>query len=166
MKTDVLKIDHYEYGREEFQLKDPIYNLYRNREGEWEVILFSLMGKANRRVRFLKENLHNDLYVMAMARLTNKELPLMPGQEIFVKVGFDEERDEHRSDFRYVERSVLFGYTLKILETHPDRIKLTLRGETIITWSAGDYPDAELIIWKSDFRKDPQLTRDTYLSYV
>lgn len=162
MKSDILEINHSEFGIEKFRISAPRYNLYESEDGVWEFIIHLTTSETIQRVQELEDVIDPSPSIEATAVLSKEEINLKEGTHIHQKQGYDYDRDENLSVLYYFSYNSIENLTIEVLKVVQDHIILNVTGETIVNGSNGNDPDAKIYMHETKFLLDQNLKRSFF----
>lgn len=158
MQENQLVIHHPKNVQEIFAITNAKYNLYQV-DDIWEFALYFKTSKAITRAPALEEVIDAKPNFEATAILPGDALNLETGKVIIQKQGYDDERDEHLSNFYYFEHESIEDLEIELLEVHKEFIKVQVKGKTYVNSYVSKTPDTELFIASGVFMLDPNFKR-------
>jgi hypothetical protein len=158
MQTDVLSIQHMEFGLEQFKVDDARCNLYKDEDGIWEFVVIVSTNEAAKRSAELEDVVNAQPHFEATALLREDELDLVAGKIIVQNAGYDYKRDENLSNIYYFSHESIEDLRIEFIEVADDWIDAELSGRAIINGSNGNQPDAKISL-RARFKRDKDLRR-------
>lgn len=158
MESNLLLIEHMEFGIESFRVDSARCNLYKNENGIWEFVVDVSTNEAVKRSEKLKDVIHAKPNFEATAILPTDNLALVAGKIIVQKKGYDYSRDEHLSNIYYFNHNSIEDLRIEFIEVTDDWIDAQLTGQAIINGSNGNQPDAKISL-RAKFKRDKELKR-------
>jgi len=158
MKSDVLQIEHSEFGREEFPVSQASYNLFqREEEKRWELLISLKTRKATLRSKELEEAVDAKPTLEASAILP-KEPKLRKGTVIGQDVGYDRKTKENLSSLYYFEHESVEKLRFRVLDMGDGWVDAEVSGVAVVNGSKGRKPDASFTV-RARFKKKARLYR-------
>jgi len=156
-KSDVLQIEHSEFGPEEFPVSQASYNLFQREDEErWELVISLKTRKATLRS---KELLEDDAKpTLEASAILPKEPKLRKGTVIEQDKGYDRKTDENLSSLYYFEHESVEKLRFRVLELGDGWVDAEVRGVAVINGSKGRKPDASFAV-RARFKKKARLYR-------
>lgn len=158
MQTDILTIEHLQFGEEQFEIECAAYNLYEGGDGIWEFVVKVTTGDAIMRTDELKDLVDAKPWFEATSIMEADDLALSAGDVIVQEQGYDYERDQNLSNFYYFRHESVEDLSFVIHEVSDTEIDATLTGQTIINGSSGNTCDSRITL-RTRFLKDDSLRR-------
>ena len=161
MEPNVLAIQHYRFGIEDFSISQARYNLYKHKDGVWEFVVAVQTGEALKRSKKLEKVLSAKPWFELTVLLKPDDLDLNPGKTLLQKEGYDRKRNQNLSNFYYFTHESVEEAKIRILEVGSDWIEAEVTGSTIVNGSRGVTPDVRISV-KARFVRDQSLRRGVW----
>jgi len=159
MNEDIFEIIHLKFGKEEFCIVSPKYNLYSPADNIWEFLVSFKTGKPLIRAKELDRLIDARPDFEAAVVLSSDNTDLKAGVKFFQKEGYDYKREENLSNIYYFEHNSVEEISIDVIEITNEWIALNITGKAIITGTNGIKPDGELKIFNTKFYLDKNMTR-------
>lgn len=158
MKTDILTIQHLQFGEEQFAIESAFYNLYQSDDGIWEFVVKVTTGELIIRSTELKDVIDANPCFEATAIMDADDLTLTAGDMIVQEQGYDYNREENLSNIYYFRHESIEDLKILLHEVTESAIDATLTGQAIINGSSGNTCDSTISM-RTRFLKDETLRR-------
>lgn len=159
MNENELIIKHLEFEEEKFQIINPVYNINKRTDGVFEFTIGFDTNNALKRDTELKKVVNSNPNFEATAIISADDQKLKEGQVVFQKEGYDYDIDENLSVLYYFGHESVEELRVEILDIDEKWIIVNIQGKAIVNGSNGDFPDAELFVYKTKFYRDNEFAR-------
>lgn len=155
-EIETLRLEHREFGIEEFTVGSAWFNLYEADEGNWEFVVSLKTTKAQRRVDQLVEVATSLPSIDATSLLAPYDVTMEPGKIFSQERGFDGKM--RLSTLQYLHSHQIDELRIELLEVNDSWIEAKLSGVAAVSGGNSNNPDLKISV-RARFRRDIQLRR-------
>lgn len=158
MESNLLSIQHMDFGLEQFRIKSARCNLYKDEEGIWEFVVKVSCGEATIRSKELEAIISAKPNFEATAIIPENNISLIPGKILTQKEGYNYDRGENLSNIYYFDHNSIEELKIELTEITEEWIDAKVSGTAVINGSNGTKPDAKISL-RCRFERDTELKR-------